>query len=106
MKGSKTEDKVFTWPLTFSRVPFAPDESARSLPARSTRLILLTCRDNHSQNGRKRPARPGQSGGRTFSVSRLVIWSRRFWVKTMVKTAWDRDDVSFMFVAATVLQSS
>lgn len=29
--------------LTFSLVPFAPVESARSLPARSTRLILLTC---------------------------------------------------------------
>lgn len=40
----------------------------------------------------------------TFSVSRLVIWSRRFWVKTMVKTAWDLDEVSFMFVAATVLK--
>lgn len=39
----------------------------------------------------------------TFSVSRLVIWSRRFWVKTMEKTACDLDDVSFMFVAATVL---
>lgn len=24
----------------------------------------------------------------------------------MVKTAWDRDEVSFMFVAATVLQTS
>lgn len=42
----------------------------------------------------------------TFSVSRLVIWSLRFWVKTMVKTAWDLDEVSFMFVAATVLEVS
>lgn len=30
--------------LTFSLVPLAPVESARSLPARSTKLILLTCR--------------------------------------------------------------
>lgn len=30
--------------LTFSLVPLAPVESARSLPAKSTRLILLTCR--------------------------------------------------------------
>lgn len=30
---------------TFRRVPLAPVESARSLPARSTRLILLTCED-------------------------------------------------------------
>lgn len=30
--------------LTFSRVPVAPVESARSLPAKSTRLILLTWR--------------------------------------------------------------
>lgn len=29
-------------PDTFNRVPLAPVESARSLPARSTRLILLT----------------------------------------------------------------
>lgn len=30
--------------LTFSRVPLAPVESALSLPARSTKLILLTCK--------------------------------------------------------------
>lgn len=30
--------------LTFSLVPLAPVESARSLPAKSTKLILLTCR--------------------------------------------------------------
>lgn len=29
-------------PLTFRRMPRAPEESARSLPARSTKLILLT----------------------------------------------------------------
>ena len=28
---------------SFNRVPLAPVESARSLPARSTKLILLTC---------------------------------------------------------------
>lgn len=28
--------------LTFRRIPRAPEESARSLPARSTKLILLT----------------------------------------------------------------
>lgn len=39
-------------------------------------------------------------------MSRLVIWSLRFWVKTMVKTAWDLDEVSFMFVAATVLEAA
>lgn len=35
-------------PRTFSRVPLAPVESARSLPARSTRLILLTWGRKHS----------------------------------------------------------
>lgn len=41
---------LLMWPacaktvLTFSLVPLAPVESARSLPAKSTRLILLTCR--------------------------------------------------------------
>ena len=49
---------------SLSRVPLAPVESARSLPARSTRLILLT-----------------------FSVVMLVSASWRFWVKMMLKTA-------------------
>lgn len=39
-------------------------------------------------------------------MSRPVIWSRRFWVKTIVKTAWDLEDVSFMLVAATVLHGT
>lgn len=49
--GKRGQDTVslpaegnFMPPLTFSLVPFAPVESARSLPARSTKLILLTCR--------------------------------------------------------------
>lgn len=63
------------------RVPLAPVESARSEPAKSTREILLT-----------------------FSVVREVRVSCRCCVKKIVKTAWDREEVSFMFVAATVLQ--
>lgn len=39
----------------------------------------------------------------TFSVVMLVSASWRFWVKMMLKTAWERLLVSFMFVAATVL---
>lgn len=39
----------------------------------------------------------------TFSVERLVSVSCFFWVKTMVNTAWERLLVSFMLVAATVL---
>lgn len=39
----------------------------------------------------------------TFSVVILVSASWRFWVKMMLKTAWERLLVSFMFVAATVL---
>lgn len=49
--GMREEDMVFPpaegdlrSALTFSLVPLAPVESARSLPARSTKLILLTCR--------------------------------------------------------------
>lgn len=48
--GMREEDMVFPpaegdlrSALTFSLVPLAPVESARSLPARSTKLILLTC---------------------------------------------------------------
>lgn len=39
----------------------------------------------------------------TFSVVMSVSASWRFWVKMMLKTAWERLLVSFMFVAATVL---
>lgn len=38
----------------------------------------------------------------TFSVSRLVSTSCRFAVNMSVNTACERDEVSFMFVAATV----
>lgn len=62
------------------RVPLAPVESARSEPARSTNDILLT-----------------------FSVANPVEASCRSCVKNIVKTAWDLLDVSFIFVAATVL---
>jgi hypothetical protein len=40
----------------------------------------------------------------TFSESRPVSWSWDRWVKTIVKTAWERLLVSFMLVAATVLE--
>lgn len=42
----------FVRSFTFSLVPLAPVESALSLPARSTRLILLTCstQTNHDVN--------------------------------------------------------
>lgn len=38
LQSAKCDEEI----LTFSLVPFAPVESARSLPAKSTRLILLT----------------------------------------------------------------
>lgn len=40
----------------------------------------------------------------TFSESSPVSWSWQRCVKTMVKTAWERLLVSFMLVAATVLE--
>lgn len=39
----------------------------------------------------------------TFSVVKLASGQNRLWVKTIVKTACDREEVEFMFVAATVL---
>lgn len=42
----------------------------------------------------------------TFSVVRSLSGSRRRWLNTMVNTACERLLVSFMFVAATVLQGS
>lgn len=65
---------------SFKRVPLAPVESARSDPAKSTKDILDT-----------------------FSVHSCVTSSSFCCVKNIVNTAWDRDEVSFMFVAATVL---
>lgn len=66
---------------SFNRVPFAPVESALSDPAKSTSDILLT-----------------------FSVIKPVILSCCCCVKNIVKTACDLLDVSFMLVAATVLE--
>lgn len=64
---------------SFSRDPVAPVELALSDPAKSTRLM----RD-------------------TFSASKPVCSSLRRCVTTRVNTACEREDVSFMFVAATV----
>ncbi len=120
---------------SLSLVPLAPVESARSEPARSTRLILLTCSTDHTTHHGAAPAeqRPNvnsdfgkpsplvpqaqdtekhdprvpsqpRADDRTFSPERFVSLSKRFCEKRMVKTAWDRELVSFMFVAATVLQ--
>lgn len=48
---------------------------------------------------------PGHLGsGLTFSVVMSVSASCRFCVKMMLNTAWERLLVSFMLVAATVLQ--
>ena len=49
---------------SLSLVPLAPVLSARSLPAKSTKLILDT-----------------------FSATKSVMWSCRVWVKKIVKTA-------------------
>lgn len=67
---------------SFRRVPFAPVESALSEPAKSTKLILDT-----------------------FSVVKSVIRSCLCCVKNIVNTACDRELVSFIFVAATVLEN-
>lgn len=54
--------------------------------------------------GRPPPRRhPRAKAMLTFSVVMSVSASWRFWVKMMLKTAWERLLVSFMFVAATVL---
>lgn len=54
--------------------------------------------------GRPPPRRhPRAKATLTFSVVMSVSASWRFWVKMMLKTAWERLLVSFMFVAATVL---
>jgi hypothetical protein len=42
---------------------------------------------------------------KTFSIGNFDFESCVLWVKVIVKTAWDRDDVEFIFVAATVLKT-
>jgi hypothetical protein len=64
---------------SFNLFPVAPVAFALSDPARSTSEI----RD-------------------TFSPARFVVGSSRRCVRRRVKTACERDEVSFMFVAATV----
>lgn len=67
--------------LTFSLVPLAPVESALSLPAKSTRLILLTCDDmKHLQNKMKNMKHPPQltcltrvCAGRTGSKALYMV---------------------------------
>lgn len=68
---------------SLSRVPLAPVESARSLPAKSTKLIFDT-----------------------FSEHKSVSSSCFCCVKNIVNTACERELVSFMFVAATVLEGN
>lgn len=78
-------------PLTEAR---AGQGTARAHASRAgTRLGLPT----------RRPGAPPAEAELTFSVVMLVSASWRFCVKMMLKTAWERLLVSFMFVAATVL---
>ena len=58
----------FSHVLTFSLVPLAPVESALSLPARSTRLILLTCKS--------REKTVKESQGKTQTHCRLTRHSK------------------------------
>ena len=87
---------------SLSRAPVAPVLLARSLPARSTRLMILKYQlsEDHVDNF---PTPCCYLILATFSVSRLVISSWRFCVRNNVNTACDLEDVSFILVAATVL---
>ena len=66
---------------TFRRVPLAPVESARSLPARSTRLTLLTCEDT-SVTRRSRDAQWGLPPGcsRQGPLSRASVVHRQLFL--------------------------
>ena len=64
--------------------------------------VLLTAHEALPRSMRVPPRPPGSA--RTFSVVMSVSASCRFCVKMMLNTAWERLLVSFMLVAATVLQ--
>ena len=48
MTDPSVESDLLMFAASFNRLPVAPVSPARSLPARSTRLILLTCRDKEA----------------------------------------------------------
>ena len=68
---------LLMFPPSFRRIPVAPVESARSLPAKSTRFILLT-------------------------VSLGILSTILAWANLIVNMACDRLLVSFMLVEAVV----
>lgn len=82
MKGNNKRSLVEVCPVwvvrsfTFSLVPFAPVESALSLPARSTRLILLTCRTqtNHDVNKQTNKQTTSSCSRRLHSAGRHLLW--------------------------------
>uniref|UniRef100_A0A3B3YHM9 Uncharacterized protein n=1 Tax=Poecilia mexicana TaxID=48701 RepID=A0A3B3YHM9_9TELE len=82
---SVTSD-LLMFPPSFSRTPEAPVASARSLPARSTRWILLTTR---------RSLRPADTRPWDWPTPPTCV-------KLMVKMAWERLLTSFMPVLAVV----
>uniref|UniRef100_A0A3P9NBK5 Uncharacterized protein n=1 Tax=Poecilia reticulata TaxID=8081 RepID=A0A3P9NBK5_POERE len=82
---SVTSD-LLMFPPSFSRTPEAPVASARSLPARSTRWILLTTR---------RSLRPADARPWDWPAPPTCV-------KLMVKMAWERLLTSFMPVLAVV----
>jgi hypothetical protein len=87
---------------SFKVWPVAPVDLARSLPARSTSLREESQRGQALRSGQVL-AEVTHEMRETFSASRPVWSSCVFWVKIRVKMACDRDDVSFICVAAIVL---
>jgi hypothetical protein len=90
------------------RCPVAPVASLRSLPARSTRLILLhfsrTLPPQRAQRQRRvrnvgeaQRQQPSESRPRTHPVAAAVVC-----VNTIENIAWERDDTAFIAVDATV----
>ena len=102
---------------SFSRSPVAPVESARSLPARSMRLMIATWSRNvtHATHPtmecivavaesqpHKLPRHTYSTTTRTLSVALPASTSTFVCVSTIWKMVCARDDVAFICVDATV----
>lgn len=74
------------------------DEHRSKTDRRKQPKVSRFKRDEQTPNAKK-----GTLTLETRSVVSLVVESSRRCVSTMVNTAWEREEVSFMFVAATVL---
>lgn len=98
---------LFMFPPSRRRVPVAPEELARSLPAKSTNLNQhflhkTGWRGKRMEKGMGCVEEEGYRNRDIFSTVASFVVPFMNLRRQIVKTAWDREDVSFINVAAVV----